>query len=155
MVKYSMKWLGSRISDRNVPQREAAVSYDQRGASRGTVQSWHGKQCCQEAWAPRDGYSKERPRAGEAVREWWRRRHKSTSGGHLNNIVFNSEKLLAILWTILCTILILILLNITQNVVWNTVNTGNIEQLFTQLCAISGNSMENIVINTVYNIEQY
>ena len=56
-----MKWLGSRIRDRNVPQREAAVRYDQRGAIRGTVQSWHGKQCCQEAWAPRDGYPEERP----------------------------------------------------------------------------------------------
>ena len=27
----------------------------------------------------------------------WRRLHKSTYGGHLNNIVFNIEKLLAIL----------------------------------------------------------
>ena len=124
VVKYSMKWLGSRTRDRNVPQREAAVRYDQRRASRGTVQSGHGKQCCQEA--PRDDYLEEHP--GEAVSESWRRLHKSTYGGHLNNIVCNIEKLLAIWSSILCTILLLILLNITLNIMWNTVN--NIEQLF-------------------------
>ena len=112
VVKYLMKWLGSSIRDLNVPQREAAVRYDQRGASRGTVQSGNGKQCCQET--PRDGYSEERP--GEEVREWWRCWHTSTYGGHLNNIVCNIEKLLAILQSILCTILLLILLNITLNI---------------------------------------
>ena len=49
---------------------------DQRGASRGTGQSWLGQQCCQEA--PHNGYSEER--AG--VRQWWRSWHKSTYVGH-------------------------------------------------------------------------
>ena len=57
------------------------------------------------------------PGPGEAVSESWRRLHKSTYGGHLNNIVCNIEKLLAILQSILCTILLLILLNITYNIV--------------------------------------
>ena len=60
--------------------------------SAGTGQGWHGKQCCQEAL--REGYSEEE-RPCQALREWWRRWQKSTYGGHLNNIVYNIEQLLA------------------------------------------------------------
>ena len=54
-----------RHCDHSAQQREAAVLYE-LAASLGTVQSWHGKQCCQEA--PRDGCSEKR--SDEAVREW-------------------------------------------------------------------------------------
>ena len=66
------------IRDRKVQQLYQTVHFDQRGVSRGTVQSWHGKQCCQEA--PRNGCSEQRP--GEAVRQRWRRRHNSTYVGN-------------------------------------------------------------------------
>ena len=133
-----MKWLGSRIRDCSALQREAAVRYHQRGASRGTVQSGHGKQCCQEA--SRDGCSEERP--GEAVREWWRRRHKSTYGGHLNNIVYNIEMLLAILLAVLCTIL---LLN------WSS----NIAQYYSQYRVKYCEQYPTIIYTILYNIKKF
>ena len=42
--------VGSSICDRTIRDRNA-VRYDQRGASQGTGQSWHGQRYCQEAMA--------------------------------------------------------------------------------------------------------
>ena len=41
------------------PRDETAVLCDRKGARRGTGQSWHGQQCCQEA--PRNGFAEELP----------------------------------------------------------------------------------------------
>ena len=74
-----------------------------------------------------DGCSEERP--GEAVREW-RHLHKSTYGGHLNNIVYNIEYY----WQFCEQFCVQFCNSITVNS--NSITVNNIEQLFTQFCTI-------------------